>query len=210
MATTEITINVEDLTVGDEIVSRTTFSFDHGTQLHTGSWTVGEIHWIADNRIANVYTDHGVLSVRRGNQVTIRRQTVDEPATETATETKGQQFAKDMRHFLSIGTRTRRDRKGLDLHREIAEWVVTAAMQHGTLHPDQEAAFVPAFGAACAWVKDIKNGRGSYLVIEHIDQLSPYQFCKLLGDMIDAGVETSSSGAQYFAAMRTRLFECAA
>lgn len=124
--------------------------------------------------------------------------------------TKGQQFTKDMRHFLSIGTRTRRDRKGLDLHHEIADWVVTAAMQRGTLHPDQEAAFLPAFGAVCAWVKDIKNGRASYLVIEHINQLSPYQFCALLGDMVDAGVETSSGGAQYFAAMRTELLAQAA
>ncbi|MEU1443093.1 hypothetical protein [Streptomyces mirabilis] len=124
--------------------------------------------------------------------------------------TKGQKFAKDMRHFLSIGTRTRRDRKGLDLHREIAEWVVTAAMEHGTLHPDQEAAFLPAFGAVSAWVKDIKNGRASYLVIEHIDQMSPYQFCKLLGDMVDAGVETSSAGGQHFAQMRTQLLAQAA
>lgn len=124
--------------------------------------------------------------------------------------TKGQRFAKDMRHFLSIGTSTRRDRKGLDLHREITDWVVTAAMQRGTLHPDQEAAFIPAFDAACAWVKDIKNSRGSWLVIEHIDQLSPYQFCKLIGQMIDAGVTSSSAGAQYFAAMRAQLLAKAA
>lgn len=119
--------------------------------------------------------------------------------------TKGQQFTQDMRHFLSIGTRTRRDRKGLDLHYEIADWVVTACMQRGTLHTDQEAAFLPAFGAVSAWIKDIKNGRASYLVIDHINQLSPYQFCKLLGDMVDAGVATSTSGGQYFAQMRARL-----
>jgi hypothetical protein len=210
MATTELIVNVEDLTVGDEIVSRTTWSFDHGTQAHAGSWTVDGIYWIADNRIADVYTNHGVLGFRRGDKVTVRRQIADEPTTEAATETKGQRFAQDMRHFLAIGTRTRRDRDGRDLHREIAEWIVTASMQRGTLHPDQEAAFAPAFDAASTWAKDIKNGRGSWMVIEHIDALSPWQFCKLLGDMVDAGVTSTSAGAQYFARMRTQLLAQAA
>lgn len=119
--------------------------------------------------------------------------------------TKGQQFTQTMRHFLSIGTRTRRDRKGLDLHHEIAEWIVTAAMQRGTLHADQEATFIPAYDAACAWIKEIKNGRGPWTVIEHINNLTPWQFCKLLGDMIDDGVTTSSAGTQYFARMRAEL-----
>jgi hypothetical protein len=210
MATTEISISVEDLVIGDEIVSRTTFSFDHGTQTHTGSWTVDAIRWMADNRLADVWTDNGVLSFRRGDQVVVRRQTADETVSDATASTPGQQFAQEMRHFLSIGTRTRRDRKGRDLHREIAEWIVTAAMQRGTLHPDQEAAFAPAFDAASTWVKDIKNGRGSWMVIEHIDQLSPWQFCKLLGDMVDAEVNSTSVGAQYFAQMRTRLLVQAA
>ncbi|MFJ6066566.1 hypothetical protein ACIQHU_26420 [Streptomyces tendae] len=119
--------------------------------------------------------------------------------------TQGQQFAKTMRYFLSIGTRTRRDRKGLDLHRVIVDWVVTAAMERGTLPPAEEAIFASAFDAACAWIKDIKNGRGSWMVIEHIDGLSPYQFCALLGDMVDAGVNSSSAGRQYFAQMRADL-----
>lgn len=124
--------------------------------------------------------------------------------------TKGQQFAKTMRYYLSIGTRTRRDRRGVDLHREITELIVIASMQRGSFHPDMEAALIPAFDAACAWVKDIKNGRGSWIVIEHINQLSPWQFCKLLGDMVDAGVSTTSAGAQYFAQMRTELLAQAA
>lgn len=127
-----------------------------------------------------------------------------------ATKTQGQQFAQQMRYFLSVGTRTPRERKGVDLHRQIAEWVVTAAMQRGTFPPAEEAVFASAFDAACAWVKDIKNGRGSWIVIEHIDQLSPWQFCKLLGDMVDAGVNTTSAGAQYFAQMRTELLAQAA
>lgn len=210
MATTEINISVEDLVIGDEIVSRTTFSFDSGPQIHTGSWTVDTIRWIADNRLADVWTSNGLLGFRRGDQVTVRRQTTDETVSNATASTPGQKFTQEMRHFLAIGTRTRRNRKGRDLHREVAEWVVTAAMQHGTLHPDQEAAFAPAFDAASSWVKDIKNGRGSQLVIEYIDQLSPWKFCKLLGDMADAGVDSTSAGAQYFAQMRTRLLAQAA
>ncbi|GAA0501094.1 hypothetical protein [Streptomyces olivaceiscleroticus] len=212
MATTDITISVENLAKGDEIVAYTVWNFDSGTRVVTGSWIVDSLRWKAANRLADVYTDGVLLMFRRGDQVTVRRSTAPEVQVKTTKQqpTKGQQFTRDMRHFLSIGTRTRRDRKGFDLHREIVEWVVTAAMQRGTLHPDQEAAFIPAFDAACAWIKDIKNGRGSWMVIEHINQLSPWQFCKFLGDMVDAGVNTSSAGAQYFAQMRTQLLTQAA
>lgn len=212
MATTDITISVEDLVKGDEIVAYTVWNFDHGTQAVIGSWIVDSVHWMAADRLADVYTNGVLLMFRRGDKVTVRRETAPEVKAETAVQeqTKGQQFAQEMRHFLSIGTRTRRDRKGRDLHREIAEWIVTTAMQRGTLHPDQEAALIPAFDAASSWVKDIKNGRGSWIVIEHINQLSPWQFCKLLGDMVDAGVNSTSAGAQYFAQMRTQLLAQAA
>jgi hypothetical protein len=124
--------------------------------------------------------------------------------------TKGQQFAQEMRHFLAIGTRTRRDRNGGDLHRSIADWVKTASMERGTLDPAQEDAFRPAFDVACSWFKWIKLGRADYLVIEHIDALTPWQFCKLLGDMIDAGIDSTSAAGQYFSQLRTELYAQAA
>ncbi|MCX4596117.1 hypothetical protein OG819_42650 [Streptomyces sp. NBC_01549] len=211
MATTDITISAEDLVKGDEIVAYTAWNFDHGTQAITGSWVVDSVHWMASDRLADVYTNRGLLGFRRGGKVTVRRETASEPQAETVEQpTKGQQFAKTMRYFLSIGTRTRRDRNGHDLHREIAEWTVTAAMHRGTFPPAEEAVFAAAFDAASTWAKDIKNGRGSWIVIEHIDQMSPWQFCKLLGDMVDAGVNTTSAGAQYFARMRTQLLAQAA
>ena len=116
--------------------------------------------------------------------------------------TKGQQFAQAMRHFLSIGTRTRRDRKGLDLHREIADWVRIAAMERGTLDPSQEDSFRPAFDAACSWFKWIKLGCADYRICEYINELSPYRFCALLGDMVDEGVRSTSTGGQYFEELR--------
>lgn len=211
MASTEITITVEELVKGDEIVAYTVWNFDHGTRVINGSWIVDSVHWKAADRLADIYTNGVMLMFRRGDQVTVRREAAPEPQAETAEQpTKGQQFADTMRYFLSIGTRTRRDRKGRDLHREIAEWVVTAAMHRGTFPPADEAVFVAAFDAVSAWAKDIKNGRGSWIVIEHINQLSPWQFCKLLGDMVDAGVNTTSAGAQYFAQMRTQLLAQAA
>lgn len=118
-----------------------------------------------------------------------------------ADKTQGQKFAQEMRRFLSIGARTRRDRKGGDLHRQIADWVLTAAMERGTLHPDQENAFRVGYEAACSWFKWIKLGRADYRVCEHISELSPYQFCGLLGDMIDADVQNTSLGGQYFAGL---------
>jgi hypothetical protein len=121
------------------------------------------------------------------------------------TTTQGQQFTKEMRHFLSIGTRTRRDRKGLDLHREIADWVRVAAMERGTLDPSQEESFRPAFDAASSWFKWIKLGRADYTVCEYINNLTPYQFCAFLGQMIDAGITSTSQAGQYFSEMRAAL-----
>lgn len=207
MAVTEISVKVEDLTTGDEIVAFNRWSFDHGTQLRTGSWVVEGVYWMANNRLADVYTDHGLLPFNRGAEVTVRRETADEPQSEQA---KGQEFAAEMRHFLSIGTRTRRDRKGLDLHREIADWIKSAAMEPGSVHPDQEAAFRPAFNAACSWFKWINLGRADYTVIEYVNSLSPYQFCAFLGQMIDDGITTTSQAGTYFSEMRTRLLALAA
>lgn len=117
----------------------------------------------------------------------------------------GQKFAKEMRYFLAIGTRTPRYRKGIDLHAEIADWVRIAAMEPGTLYSSQQDSFLPAFDPACSWYKHIKAARASYLVIEHVNAMSPYQFCAMLGQMIDARVHTTSQGAQYFDQMRARL-----
>jgi hypothetical protein len=135
----------------------------------------------------------------------IHRGTTVNAATRTRRNTQGQQFAHDMRHFLSIGTRTRRDRKGLDLHREIADWVRVAAMEHGTLDPSQEESFRPAYDVACSWFKWIKLGRADYTVCEYINNLTPYQFCAFLGRMIDAGITSTSQAGQYFSEMRTTL-----
>lgn len=95
--------------------------------------------------------------------------------------------------------------RALDLHREIAEWIKSAAMEPGSLHPDQEAAFRPAFDVACSWFKWIKLGRADYTVSGYVDSLSPYQFCSFLGQMIDDGVTSTSQAGTYFSEMRTRL-----
>lgn len=84
MTAIEISINVEDLAVGDEIISRTIWSFDCGTQVVSGSWIVGSVHWMAADRLADVYTDRGLLGFRRGDKVTVRRETVDEQPNETS------------------------------------------------------------------------------------------------------------------------------
>lgn len=202
MAVTEISVKVEDLTEGDEIVAFNRWSFDHGTQVRTGSWIVEGIYWMANNRLADVYTNHGLLPFDRGSEVTVRREIADEPQPR---QSKGQEFAAQMRYFLSIGTRTRRNRKGLDLHRTIVEWVRTAAMERGALPSVEEAVFAAAFDAACAWFKWIKLGRADYTVIEYVNSLSPYQFCAFLGQMIDDEINTTSQAGTYFSELRTRL-----
>lgn len=207
MAVTEINVKVEDLIKGDEIVAFSGWSFDHGTQVRTGSRIVDGVYWMANNRLADVYTNHGLLPFTRGAEVTVHRETADEPQPE---HTKGEEFTQLMRYFLSIGTRTRRDRKGGDLHRTIVEWVKSAAMERGTLPAAEEAVFAAGFDAACSWFKWIKLGRADYTVCEYVDSLSPYQFCAFLGQMIDDEIKTTSQAGTYFSEMRTRLLDLAA
>lgn len=124
--------------------------------------------------------------------------------------TKGQQFAKDMRKNLGIGTRTRRHRKGVDLHAEILECIRNATYYPGCYTERREAIFRTAFGALLSYDKHIAGYRVDGKVISHISNLSPYQFCNLLGRMIDAEITNVGEGEQFFSQLRTELYAQAA
>jgi hypothetical protein len=54
------------------------------------------------------------------------------------------------------------------------------------------------------------RGRGKAATVTHINALSPYQFCNLLGRMVDAGITNVGEGEQFFAQLRTELYAQAA
>ena len=124
--------------------------------------------------------------------------------------TKGQQFAKDMRKNLGIATRTRRFRKGLDLHAEILECIQHAVFDAGWYLQQREELFRAAFGAWQSYNKHIAGYRADSNVITHINSLSPYQFCNLLGRMVDAGITNVGEGERFFQQLRAALYAQAA
>lgn len=115
--------------------------------------------------------------------------------------TKGQQFAKTMRSNLGIGARTRRHRKGTDLHAEILDCIRNATYYPGYYSGERATLFQAAFNAQVSYTKHIAGHRADATVVAHINALSPWQFCALLGDMVDAGISNVGEGERFFADM---------
>lgn len=124
--------------------------------------------------------------------------------------TKGQQFAKDMRKNLGIGTRTRRTRNGIDLHADILECIQHAKYDEGWYLPEREELFSEASGAWMSYDKHIAGYRVDAKVIAYVNGLSPWQFCNLLGEMVDAGITNVGEGERFFAQLRAELYAQAA
>lgn len=115
--------------------------------------------------------------------------------------TEGQRFAKEMRRYFGIGTCTRRRRKGLDLHAEVVEAILNAVRYDGFYSPVQQEAWRVASGAAASYQKHILGHRVRPNVRLHVDGLTAYQFCALLGRMVDAGVTNVGQGEDFFQQM---------
>lgn len=119
--------------------------------------------------------------------------------------TKGQQFAKDMRKNLGIGTRTRLRRLGLNLRESILEAVQNATYTTGYYTPAREALFREAAAAMRSYEAHIAGYRVNGDLVAHINAMSPWQFCNLLGQMIDAGVTNTGQGERFFREMGQAL-----
>jgi hypothetical protein len=128
----------------------------------------------------------------------------------TATLTAGQIFARDMRKNLGIGTRTRRFKGYSDKHAEILECIQHAIYDAGWYTERRENIFRTARGAWFSYDKHIAGYRVNSNVIAHINSLSPWQFCNLLGEMVDANITNVGEGERWFAALSRRLYAQAA
>lgn len=124
--------------------------------------------------------------------------------------TKGQQFAKDMRKNLGIGTRTPRFRKGSDLHASVLASIEHAKYDAGWYQPEREDLYSAASGAWLSFDAHIASRRANGSVIAHIASLTPWQFCNLIGEMVDAGITNVGQGERFFAEMGRRIYTQAA
>jgi hypothetical protein len=120
--------------------------------------------------------------------------------------TPGQNLTAALRRYFDVGTRSRRyrtDRYGTrrDLHRDMIEALCQAAQCPGYYSEATQDALRTGFGAALAYGKHVQGYRVSGTLIAQINAMSPWQFAALLGRMVDAGVENTGTGEEFFEAM---------
>lgn len=121
--------------------------------------------------------------------------------TQTGTATQGRKLAESLRKNFGVGTRTRRHRAGGDLHADMID-----ALQNATVHPgyytgERNDLFAAAWGVMLAYGKHVTGYRIDGVLHRRITTMSPYRFAALLGDMLDAGVQTTGDGERFFAEM---------
>lgn len=113
--------------------------------------------------------------------------------------TKGQEFAKTVTSLNQIGARTRRYRKGADMHRAILGDVQMAIEAPFTFSETSAKALTSAWTAVAAYYKHIDGGRARPETCLAVKALSPYRFAQFLGRMIDAGISNMGEAEQWLA-----------
>lgn len=117
-----------------------------------------------------------------------------------AEQTAGQKFTASMIRNFGIGTRTR-NRKAL--REDVLEAVVNAATVPGYYNEARAAAFSPAYAAVNGYYANSGGNRVDAIVGWYLREgVSAYQFVKMLGRMVDAGVTTTYQAEQFFHGLR--------
>lgn len=119
----------------------------------------------------------------------------------TTTKTQGQELTDTLRRYFSVGTRTRRYRKGLNLNEAMLEAIQVATTYAGYYTGDTNRAFQSAWMVYVAYSKHVGGYRIDGTLRRRITEMTPYQFAALLGRMVDAGVTNCGEGERFFAEM---------
>ena len=127
-----------------------------------------------------------------------------------ATKTAGQNLTAALRYYFSTGTRTRRFGKNrygtqVDRHVEMIEELILNAQNPGINTAAITAALLPGYGAALSYEKHIGGFRADCTLIRKINEMTPWQFAALLGQMADAGITNTGQGERFFAEMARSL-----
>lgn len=134
--------------------------------------------------------------------------------TADTTATAGQQLTAALRYYFSIGTRTRRyrtrDGYRQDLHTSMIEALTNAAQYDGYFSEAIQTALRPGSGTARSYDKHVGGYRIDGTLAYEINKMSAWQFSALLGQMVDAGVQTTGDGERYFADMARKFYAKAA
>lgn len=121
----------------------------------------------------------------------------------TATQTAGQKFTATLVKTLHIGSRTRNRRGIYNLREEIIDTVQTAATLPGYWTAERQQAMAAGYTAINAHRKHIEGARLDSMVCWYVREgMSPYQFAKLLGRLIDANITTVYQAESFFSSLR--------
>jgi hypothetical protein len=121
--------------------------------------------------------------------------------TTTQTTATGTEFAATIARYFSMNGRSRRFRAGRDMHAEIAEAVHMAAEVRGYYTEATQEALRVAYAAVCGYEKHILGYRARPETCAKVAAMSPLQFAKMLGQMVDAGVSNQGEAERFFQAM---------
>jgi hypothetical protein len=121
----------------------------------------------------------------------------------TTTQTAGQKLTATLTSTLHIGSRTRNRRGRTNLRNEVIETIQTAITYPGYWTKDRQDAIATGWTAVNAYRKHIEGGRADTIVCWYVREgMSPYQFAKLLGRMVDAGITTVFEAEAFFSSLR--------
>jgi hypothetical protein len=129
--------------------------------------------------------------------------------------TPGQNLTAVLRHYFSVGTRTRRHRRDRygnmsDLHLDMVEAIIEGTQNRGLFTPNIEGALVPGYGAALSYEKHVQGYRIDCTLNRQINDMSPWRFAALLGQMVDAGITNTGEGERYFSEMARGMYAASA
>lgn len=117
------------------------------------------------------------------------------------TTTAAAEFTTTVARYFHINSRTRRYRKGFDLHAEIAEAVQWAATAPGCYTEATERGLRSAFAPVCGYRKHILGCRARDVTVAKVQAMTPWQLTQMLADMIDKGVSNTFEAELYFQAI---------
>ncbi|MEU6444960.1 hypothetical protein [Streptomyces sp. NPDC047046] len=131
---------------------------------------------------------------------------IADKAARTAEREAAEAFANRLRETLRLTPDTPRFHQGRDQHRR-ADQVIRLARERVRDQAPLDGDFTLAAGytAACAWHRFIHLEKATAAALEYVQNLSPWDFCQFLGDLIVADVRTGTAQDRHFCELATRV-----
>ncbi|MEU9157932.1 hypothetical protein AB0D59_47265 [Streptomyces sp. NPDC048417] len=127
-------------------------------------------------------------------------------AARTADRETAEDFAGWLRGLLALTPDTPRFHQGRDQHRRADQFIRLARERvRDQAALDGDDVIAAGYSAACAWHRFIYLEKATGAALEYVQALSPWAFCRFLGDLMVAGVKTGTAQDRYFCELATRV-----